>query len=101
MDGLDISTEKTDMDKIFEMMLHPDNILHFTELNAQEITAFSTLGSIAEKYMPEGVVHGWLLKNLQMRVSKQRKGKAEAVKITSRIPDAPQQQRGGWGSFFR
>jgi hypothetical protein len=58
LDALDVGQEKTDLDKIFEMMLDPKNIDHFTELNAQEITAFSTLGSMAEKYMPNGVVHG-------------------------------------------
>jgi hypothetical protein len=100
-DGVDFSQEKTDLDKIFEMMLDPKNIVHFTELNAAEITAFSTLGSMAEKYMPKGVVHGWLLKNLQMRVSKQRKGKAETVKITSRLPADQQAQPQGFGGFFR
>jgi hypothetical protein len=102
LDGLDVGEEKSDLDKIFEMMLAPTNIYHFTELNAAEITAFSTLGSMAKKYMPKGVVHGWLLTNLQMRVSKQRKGKTEAVKITSRLPAEQGPQRGGgWGNFFR
>jgi hypothetical protein len=101
LDALDVGQEKTDLDKIFEMMLDPKNIDHFTELNAQEITAFSTLGSMAEKYMPNGVVHGWLLKNLKMRVSKQRKGKGEAVKITSRLPAEQMQQRAGGFNFFR
>jgi hypothetical protein len=100
-DGIGVGEERTDLDKIFEMMLDPENIYHFTELNAQEITAFSTLGSMAEKYMPKGVVHGWLLTNLQMRVSKQRKGKAETVKITSRLPEQQQQQSSGFGNFFR
>lgn len=99
--GIDVGMEKTDLDKIFEMMLDPKNIDHFTELNSAEITAFSTLGSMAEKYMPGGVVHGWLLKNLRMRVSKQRKGKAETVKITSRLPADMQQQKGGGWNFFR
>jgi hypothetical protein len=101
LDGLGVGDDKTDLDKIFEMMLDPKNIYHFTELNASEITAFSTLGSMAKKYMPGGVVHGWLLVNLQMRVSKQRKGKGEAVKITSRLPAEMPQQKGGWGGFFR
>lgn len=103
LDGLGVGEEKTDLDKIFEMMLDPKNIYHFTELNAQEIMAFSTLGSMAKKYMPQGVVHGWLLANLQMRVSKKRQGKAETVKITSRLPADQMQQRGGGGfwSGFR
>jgi hypothetical protein len=101
MDGIDVGEEKTELDKIFEMMLNPDNIYHFTELNTQEITAFSTLGSLADKYLRDGVVYKWLLTNLQMRVSKQRKGKAETVKITSRLPEQQQQPKGGFGSWFR
>ncbi len=101
-DGIDSFEEKNDLDKIFEKMLDPKNIYHFTELNANEITGFSTLGVIAEKYMPTGVVHGWLLKNLMMRVSKQRKGKGEFVKITARNAyQEPAPQQGGWNPFRR
>lgn len=101
LDGLDMGQEKTDLDKIFEMMLKDENIEHFTELNAGEITAFSTLGSLHEKYMPAGVALKWLKKNLKMRVSKGRKGKTETVKITSRLPQEQPMQRGGFGGFFR
>lgn len=101
--GINVGQEISEMDKIFKQMLDPENIFHFTELSAAEITAFSTLGTIVEKRMKNGVVHKWLLKNLQMRVSKQRKGKAEFVKISARNPymEQPPQSQRGFGSIFR
>lgn len=100
-DGIQTGDEVTDLDKIFAKMLDPNNIYHFTELNAGEITAFSSLGCVAESYMPKGVIHKWLLLNLMMRVSKGRKGKQEFVKITARNADPPQMmpQRNGFNWF--
>lgn len=100
-DGIQAGDEVTDLDKIFEKMLNPNNIYHFTELNPGEITAFSSLGCIAELHMPKGVIHKWLILNLMMRVSKGRKGKQEFVKITARNADPPQMmpQRNGFNWF--
>lgn len=83
LSGMDIGEEKNDLDKIFDKMLSDDNIHHFTELNAGEITAFSTLGVMASKYKVK-IVQKWILDNLKYRVSKGRKGKGEFVKITAR-----------------
>ncbi len=101
---LDVAEEKTELDKIFEQMLDPKNIEHFTEVNPAEITAFSTYGAyingLCKKYgyklqMPKE----WIIKNLTMRVSKGRKGKMEMVKVTARNPWQEQQQGGGKGPW--
>lgn len=103
LDGLGDVDQKSDMDKIIEFSLNPDNIYHFTELNSDEITGFSTLGVLADKYDIK-IVKEWLKSNLLMRVSKARKGKGEFVKIVSRNPEQPQMQgqgsSGPW-NFFR
>lgn len=97
LDGVGIGEEKSELDKIFEKMLAPENIEHFTELNPGEITAFSTYGAyvnqISQKYKYElKMPKEWLIKNLTMRTSKGRKGKLEMVKITARNPWQENQQ---------
>lgn len=75
--------EKTELDKVLELLLDPKNIQHNTELTKNEITAFSVLTSICKKYkLP--VLDDFLKENLVLRVSKGRAGRKEWVKITSR-----------------
>ena len=101
LDALSMGEELSDMDKIIKQAFDEGNIEHLTELTGDEIVGFSTLGVIASKRMPNGVIHKWLIKNLKMRVSRNRKGKAEFVKIVSRNPEQfpPQQQRSPWNIF--
>lgn len=103
LDALSMGEELTDLDKIMDKAFDEKNIEHLTELTGDEIVGFSTLGVIAAKRMPNGVIHKWLVKNLKMRVSRNRKGKGEFVKIVSRNPEQfpPQQgNRSPWG-FLR
>lgn len=99
--------EKTELDKIIELMLDPKNIGHLTELTRNEILAFSVLSTINKRY--DGLVLGQFLKeNLIYRVSKGRKGRLETVKLTSRqlaFSDATmgmgqQPGRGGFSRWF-
>lgn len=102
LDALTMGEELSDLDKIMAKAFDDKNIEHLTELTGDEIVGFSTLGVIAAKRMPNGVIHKWLIKNLKMRVSRNRKGKGEFVKIVSRNPEVPQMQqpRTPW-NFFR
>lgn len=88
---LEESTEKSELDKIFKQMLDPTNIHHNTELTEDEITGISTLYSLhntmKEKGYPLKALETWLLDNLKLRVSKNRAGRKEWVKITTRIQD--------------
>lgn len=76
--------EKTELDKVLELLLKPENIAHNTELNKNEITAFSVLAAIAKAYPTLTALQDFLEKNLVYRVSKGRQGRKEWVKITSR-----------------
>lgn len=102
---LDIQGDKTEMDKVLELMLDPKFITHLTELNRNEITAFSVLSTIDRRY--RGLVIGQFLKeNLGLRVSKGRKGRLEFTKITSRqlsLAEQMMQQENmpGGGRFSR
>ena len=92
--------EKTELDKIIEMILDPANIAHNTELSRNEITAFSVLSTLASKHnLP--VLKEFLKHNLILRVSKGRKGRGELIKILNRqLADQEQalnqQTRQGW-----
>lgn len=101
LDQLGMNDEKTELDKIFDKMLDPVNLYHFTELSQAEINAFSALGVLADEY-DLVILKKWIIDNLKLRVSKQRKGKAEFVKITARNGsyEQPQQRNSPWG-FFR
>lgn len=97
--------EKTELDKVLELLLDPRNIHHNTELTQNEITAFSVLASLAKKYNLEALTD-FILENLKLRVSKGRQGRKEWVKITSRqlsmmdgqMPD--QGHPGFWGRMM-
>lgn len=96
--------EKSELDKIIEMILDPANIAHNTELSRNEITAFSVLSTLASKHnLP--VLKEFLKHNLILRVSKGRKGRGELIKILNRQMaehDAMNQaQAGGRGWFQR
>ena len=75
--------DKTELDKIFELMLSEKNIAHNTDLNQNEILAFSMLSMLARKHDLDALKM-FLLENLQLRVSKGRKGRKEWVNIVSR-----------------
>lgn len=80
---LEAEEDKTELDKIFEMVLDPRNIQHLTELSKNEILAFSVLGPLARKHDFE-LLKAFLAENYLNRVSKSRAGKKELVKILSR-----------------
>lgn len=75
--------EHTELDKILELLLDPENISHNSDLNNNEILAFSVLSTLASRHkLP--VLQEFLKQNLLLRVSKNRKGREEWVKILSR-----------------
>lgn len=78
-----LDDEKSELDKLMELMLDPRNILHNTELTQREIRAFSALSTMGKQY---GLLalNNWLLENLTMRVSKGRAGRKEWVRIAGR-----------------
>ncbi len=77
--------EKSELDKIIEMILDPANIAHNTELSRNEITAFSVLSTLYKRHPTAFPALGNFLKeNLILRVSKSRKGRAELIKILNR-----------------
>src|SRR5688572_6185149 len=86
---IDSDTEKSELDKVFKQLLDPSNIAHNTELDQEEITAFSVLAVIAETY-DLTVLKQFLLENLQLRVSKGRRGRNEIVRITAKNWQDPQ-----------
>lgn len=97
------SDTKSEMDKILEHLLKPENIYHNTELSEEEITAYSTIGPLALKHDLRAVKE-FMVQKLQMRVSKNRQGKQELIKIVSRGMNNPMdvnQQRPGFWNMFR
>lgn len=107
--GTELMDQPTELDKIFKQMLDPANLHHFTELNKQEVIGFasiSTMAKLADKYnIDYDIIKNWVINNFQMRVSLQRKGRLELVKITSRsqgdMNQGGQGNRGPWGFFRR
>jgi hypothetical protein len=95
-----VEEEKSELDKIFEQIFDPKNIAFNTELTRNEITAFSTLYTIAKRHnLP--VLDEFLLQNLQLRVSKGRAGKKELVKIVAgRRQEQEEEAVGGWRGIF-
>jgi hypothetical protein len=107
---LEQQEEKTELDKVLELLLDPNNIRHNTELTQKEITAFSVLATISQNHPELPALKTFLAENLILRVSKKRKGRQEWVKITARALSAQDQfgiqgqdqaRRGGIGRFFR
>lgn len=75
--------EKTELDKVLELLLDPKNIGHNTELSKNEILAFSLLSTLARRHdLP--VLKEFLAENLVLRVSKGRAGRKEWIKIVGR-----------------
>lgn len=100
-DGMmEIDDEKSELDKIFKQLLDPANIAHNTELDQEEITAFSVLAVLADKY-DLTVLKQFLLENLQLRVSKGRRGRNEIVRITAKNWQDPQKMPSIWDRFRR
>lgn len=95
--------EKTELDKVLELLLDPRNIQHNTELSKNEITAFSVLSTLAKRHnLP--VLSDFLAENLVLRVSKGRAGRKEWVKIVARHLQQEQEgvaPTGGLGRYFR
>lgn len=98
-----VAEEKTEMDKVLDILLDPKNIEHLTELSQNEITAFSVLDTVALKY-PLPVLTDFLKVNKKLRVSKKRLGRKEIGKIVSRQltleSQMMQEQNGGVRRFF-
>lgn len=92
--------EENDLSKVIATLLDPKNLKHLTDLSQEEITAFSTLGTMAAKYKIE-LLQQWLLENLALRVSKTRSGRREFVRITQRFADPPSEPRRGLMDFRR
>lgn len=95
--------EKSEMDKVLEILLDPKNISQLSDLNKNEILAFSILGTIARRYQPLSVLRDFLAENLVLRVSKGRGGRKEFTKIVSRqlqFSDQPQDQPPNRRGFF-
>lgn len=95
---MDVDSEKSELDKIFKQLLDPNNIAHNTELDQEEITAFSVLAGLAESY-DLTTLKRFLLDNLQLRVSKGRRGRNEIVRITARNWQDPQKPTSIWDRF--
>jgi hypothetical protein len=100
--------EKTELDKVLELLLDPKNIQHNTELNRNEILAFSVLSTICKAHPELSALKTFLAENLVNRVSKGRAGRKEWVKITSRqlaVAEAAAgmegQARPGMSKYFR
>lgn len=98
-----LEEDKTELDKVLELLLRPENIQHNTELSRNEILAFSVLTAMSKQYRLE-VLRNWLAENLVLRVSKGRQGRKEWVKIVSRFGSYPggefEQGRGGISRMF-
>lgn len=88
---LDEGQEKSELDKIFEKMLSPENIHHNTEVTQEEINGFSTLYALSRDFKARGykidILEKWLLEQLKLRVSRNRAGRKEWVKITTKMQD--------------
>lgn len=101
---LDESQEKSELDKIFEKMLAPENIHHNTEVTQDEINGFSTLYAMSRDFKARGyrieVLEKWLLEQMKLRVSKGRAGRKEWVKITTKMQDETN-KKGGFLDYFR
>ena len=76
--------EKTELDKIIEMILDDRNIAHNTELSPNEIKAFSTLRAIVKKHPELIMLRNYLVERMVLSVSKSRKGRQELIRILNR-----------------
>lgn len=101
-----LDEDKTELDKVLELLLDSKNIAHNTELSRNEITAFSTLKTIGTKY-DLSVLKEFLAENMVLRVSKGRQGRKEWVKLVSRFNLSEENEMdmapkpGGFRRFFR
>jgi len=96
-----VEDEKSELDKIVELITNPKHIAHFTELSRNEIMAFSVLYTMAGRHkLP--VLEEWLERNLILRVSRGRQGKKELLKMVSRTLAAEQapDERTGFRRFM-
>jgi len=94
--------DKTDLDKIFEHMTNPDNLLHYTDLTRGEVAAYQVLIPIAKKY-DLSALREILVTGLQARISNKRAGRKEVVEITSSRREAEErtEKRGRLTSLLR
>lgn len=96
-----IDDEETEFDKVMRLMLDPTNIEHNTELTKNEIAAFSALMPMCEKYSLK-LGARYLKHAMAQRVSLNRGGRKEWVKILSRRSEnQEQQERQGLSRLFR
>lgn len=94
---LEDDKEKSELDKIIEMILDDRNIAHNTELSTNEIKAFSTLRAIVKKHPELVMLRNYLVERMVLSVSKSRKGRQELIRILNRQMqmDAGQMPMGG------
>lgn len=92
--------EKTELDKVLELLLDPKNIAHNTELTQNEILAFSVLATLARRHnLP--VLQDFLAENLVLRVSKGRKGREEWVEIIApKLQDHGEEEASAFDRIF-
>lgn len=84
--------EKTELDKVFKQIFDPANLSHLTELTRNEITAYSVLQTLADKY-GLSVLREFIQESLTKRISRGRKGRTETVKIVnSRLSQSQENQ---------
>jgi hypothetical protein len=99
INAFDDIEDESELDKIFERMLSDDNLHHLTQLTREEISAFTGAWALCEKY-GLATQKKYLFQNLKLRVSMDRKGRGEFVKIAQRHSDQPN-ERSSWLSFRR
>lgn len=94
--------EKSELDKIVELITDPANIQHFTELSRAEIMAFSVLSTMEQRH-PLPVLTQFLKENLVLRVSRGRQGKKELMKMVARTMamEQAEESRQGFRRFTR
>lgn len=103
LDNLGSMEERSELDKIFEQMLDPANIHHYTELSQEEINAVSAAKAIAENPRYQLIAPlKYMEFKLQLQISKNRGGRKEVIKIAGRnVSYTEEAKRHGFMDRFR
>lgn len=92
--------EQSELDKIFERMLDPNNLTQNTNLSKVEAVKFARLAVLASKYDWDTLKEE-LVEALQHRVSIQSAGRKDAVRLATRYDDREDRDdRSGFAKFF-
>lgn len=92
--------QDSEMDKFIKHMLDPANLNHNTDLDEDEINAFSILGPLAIKH-DIIILKRYMVEKKSLRVSKNRKGRGEFIKIGTRGVVQDEMKRPGLLDRFR